>query len=227
MPKVSNTASLCRRLGYTFHQPALLDAALTHRSAGIPNNERLEFLGDSVLNLVIADALLKRFPEKWEGELSPLRSMLVKGESLAAIAFELDLGTYMILGPGELRSGGHRRASILADALEAIMGAVFLDGGFKAATSVILSLYGDKLDHAAMQGSGVDCKTRLQERLQSEKKPLPTYTLTHVSGEDHEQMFHVKCEVIGMKLTGEGKGMNRRKAEQAAADDFLKQWEKR
>lgn len=224
MVKGSKFLKLCDRLGYSFQQAYLLEIALRHRSVGLPNNERLEFLGDAVLNLVISDALLKQFPEKWEGQLSPLRATLVKGECLAAIAFELDLGAYMILGPGELRSGGHRRASILADGLEALFGAIYLDGGYAAAAEVILGLYQDRLEQAGLTGASVDSKTRLQESLQAEKKPLPQYGLTRVTGEDHDQIFHVDCRVLGMRIIGQGSGVNRRKAEQAAASDFLEKW---
>ena len=216
-----NVQRLCRQLGYEFKLPALLKQALTHRSAGEKNNERLEFLGDSILNFVIANALFEAFPEHSEGELSPLRAYLVKGEMLAKIALELELGDCLHLGQGELKSGGFRRASILSDALEALFAAVFLDGGFAACQSTILKVYQSRLEDPQLFDNLKDPKTQLQEQLQAQKKPLPQYTMLKVDGDEHDQIFHVVCEVVGLKLRTEGTGDNRRKAEQEAAKKLL------
>lgn len=208
---------LCRRLNYEFKTPAYLKQALTHRSAHNKNNERFEFLGDSILSTVISHALFEQFPDQSEGQLSRLRAHLVKGEMLATIALELALGDYLILGQGELKSGGFRRASILADALEAIFAAVFFDGGFIAARDVILKLFESRLQDPDLNESLKDAKTQLQEYLQSRKSPLPEYTLSRVIGEEHDQVFYVKCEVSALNLFTEGHAETRRKAEQIAA----------
>ncbi len=216
-----NLQRLSRRLGYEFKTWGLLKRALTHRSAGVENNERYEFLGDSILNFVISSTLFIRFPEQTEGELSRLRSFLVRGEMLAEIANEISLGDYLYLGTGELRSGGFRRASTLADALEAVIAAVFLDGGLVASQELILTLYCSRLD---MQGGNLkDAKTQLQEYLQAHKKPLPIYDLLKIEGEEHEQIFHVVCKISGIKQTAIGRGASRRKAEQDAASLLLQQ----
>ena len=214
---------LCKRLDYQFIHPSHFKQALTHCSVGEINNERLEFLGDSILSLVIANALYEQFPEKSEGELSRLRAYLVKGEMLAQIAKEIELGDCLYLGQGELKSGGFRRNSILADALEALFAAVFLDGGLAAAEHVILSLYHTRLHEKTLTNNLKDAKTQLQEYLQAQKKPLPNYRLIKVEGEEHEQTFYVSCELpsLGMKSTGEG--TNRRRAEQLAAKGILLQ----
>ena len=213
---------LCKRLGYEFNNPAYLKQALTHCSVGNVNNERLEFLGDSILSFVIANALFEKFPNHSEGQLSRLRAFLVKGEMLAKIAMELELGDYLYLGQGELKSGGFRRASILADALEAILAAVFLDGGFPASQQVILNLYKTRLNDQQLHDNLKDAKTQLQEYLQAQKYSLPEYTLTKIDGEEHDQVFHVKCDVAGLKISTNGHGENRRKAEQQAAIQLLK-----
>jgi ribonuclease-3 len=203
----------------------LAETALTHRSAGSSNNERLEFLGDAILGFVIADYLYANFPDADEGELSRLRAGLVKGDSLAQIAKQLDLGQYLNLGAGELRSGGHSRGSILADAVEALFAAVYLDGGYLEARRVILELFEDKLSRLSKKSQQKDPKTRLQELLQSRKNPLPTYTIISITGEQHEQCFTVTCRVDELNIITEGTGSSRRKAEQDAASRFLRRIE--
>ncbi len=216
-----NLPRLCRRLDYEFKEPSFLKRALTHRSASSTNNERFEFLGDSILSMVISHALFEQFPDQNEGHLSRLRAHLVKGEMLAKIALELELGDYLYLGQGELRSGGFRRASTLADALEAIFAAVFFDGGFKAAQHVILNLFQSRLDDPDLNDTLKDAKTQLQEYLQSKKSALPEYTLINVVGEEHEQMFYVQCDVAGLNQSTQGHAETRRKAEQIAAKQLL------
>lgn len=213
---------LCRRLNYKFQNPAYLKQALTHRSAGSENYERFEFLGDSILSFVIANELFQHFPSQSEGQLSRLRSFLVKGEMLAEIAKELSLGDFLYLGQGELKSGGFRRASILADALEAVFAAIFLDGGITVAREVILNLYQSRLQDPNLNDCLKDAKTQLQEYLQAEKYALPEYILTQVEGDEHDQMFYVTCTVEGIHHIAYGEGPNRRKAEQLAAQSLLK-----
>ena len=213
---------LCRRLDYEFKTLTYLKQALTHCSAGIQNNERFEFLGDSILSTVISYALFEKFPAQNEGHLSRLRAHLVKGDMLATIALELDLGEYLYLGQGELKTGGFRRASILSDALEAVFAAVFFDGGFTEAQRVILHIYETRLNDAGLHDSLKDPKTQLQEYLQSKKSPLPEYTLTKVVGEEHDQVFYITCDVPGLKST-HGHAETRRKAEQIAAKQVLQQ----
>lgn len=217
----NNVQRLHRRLGYEFKNPTFLKQALMHCSMGIVNNERLEFLGDSILSFVIANVLFEKFPEDSEGQMSRLRAFLVKGEMLAKIAMELELGDYLYLGQGELKSGGFRRASILADALEAVFAAVFLDGGYEACQQVILKLYHSRLSDSHLHENLTDAKTQLQEFLQSKKLALPEYTLTKIIGEEHEQVFHVLCEVASLKVSTHGHGPNRRQAEQLAAKQLL------
>ncbi len=212
---------LCRRLDYEFKTLAYLKQALTHRSASSKNNERFEFLGDSILSTVISNALFEQFPDQNEGQLSRLRAHLVKGEMLAKIALELELGDYLILGQGELKTGGFRRTSTLADALEAVFAAVFLDGGFTAAQQVILKLFQSRLEDPDLNDTLKDAKTQLQEYLQSKKMTLPDYTLTKVAGDEHDQVFYVKCDVAALKLSTEGHAETRRKAEQIAANLIL------
>lgn len=214
---------LCRRLNYQFQKPAVLKQALTHCSVGSDNYERFEFLGDSILSFVIAHQLFNQFPLQSEGQLSRLRSFLVKGEMLAEIAKELSLGDFLYLGQGELKSGGFRRASILADALEAVFAAIFLDGGIAAAQDVILGLYRSRLDDPNLNDCLKDAKTQLQEYLQAEKYSLPEYTLTKVEGDEHDQIFYITCAVEGIKQISYGNGPNRRKAEQLAARSLLEQ----
>ncbi len=206
---------------YTFNDIALLDSALTHRSAASNNNERLEFLGDSVLGLVISTELYKRFSDIDEGVLSRLRASLVKGETLAEQAKEINLGEYIQLGGGELKSGGFRRASILADAFEAVIGAIYLDGGIKAATKFILSQFQTRLNKVNPGEVSKDPKTRLQEYLQARSLPLPVYTVISIEGESHQQTFTVKgqADVIAHEIKGTGK--SRRYAEQQVAQKIL------
>jgi ribonuclease-3 len=208
---------LCRKLQYEFNDISLLKQALTHRSLGSINNERLEFLGDSILSFVIARTLFGLFPEKSEGQLSYLRAYLVKGDMLAEIATELQLGDFLYLGQGELRSGGHRRISILADALEAIIAAIFLDGGMEQSQALILRLYDSRLKDKSLPDTLKDAKTQLQEFAQGKKMPLPLYTLDKVEGEGHNQLFYVTCILVKLNQTAHGVGNTRRKAEQEAA----------
>lgn len=209
------------KLGYSFSDPGLLSLALTHRSAPGQSNERLEFLGDAVLDIVVSEMLYHRFPASDEGELSRLRAHLVKDSSLSRLATELGVGDYVELGGGEQKSGGHRRQSILADALEAIFGAVYLDAGFAAAVDVIHRAYGDRFTEFPDPTSLKDAKTRLQEWLQSRGRGLPEYALSGTRGEAHRQQFTVLCRLRddGREVTGEGS--SRRRAEQAAAAAML------
>lgn len=208
------------KFGYRFTDGRLLEAALTHRSAGSINYERLEFLGDAILNFIIAEEIYQRFPQAHEGELSRLRASLVKEETLAQLARYLELGQHLILGQGEQKSGGHRRASTLADALEALIGAVYLDGGFAACREMIVSLYRERLDAASPSTDLKDPKTRLQEYLQSRRLPPPLYNVLEISGEAHAQTFRMECVVQGREST-QGTGSSRRRAEQDAAEKML------
>lgn len=200
---------------------SLFELALTHRSCGKKNNERLEFLGDSILNFVIADDLFARFPKAKEGELSRLRARMVKGVTLSEVARELGLGDYLRLGSGELKSGGYRRDSILADAVEAIIGAIYLDTDMETARGFILSWFKERLDKLDLNESMKDSKTRLQEFLQSRRLALPEYELMNVEGEAHEQTFYIDCRVEGFKKAEKGIGSSRRQAEQEAAKNAL------
>lgn len=206
-----------RRLNYHFVDKNLLQMALTHRSAATNHNERLEFLGDSVLNFVIASSLYDRFPSAREGELSRLRAKLVKEDTLADLGRELQLGSYLVLGSGELKTGGSRRDSILADGVEALLGAVLRDGGFQACQQLILEIYKERLDEVQPHDGLKDPKTRLQEFLQSRREALPAYDVTVVDGEAHSQLFTVRCQIQALSEPIIGKGASRRKAEQAAA----------
>jgi ribonuclease-3 len=207
--------------GYAFLQPALCHAALTHRSAGADHNERLEFLGDSILNCSVALLLFDAHPEADEGVLSRLRATLVSGDTLAQVAQQLGLGEHLRLGPGELKSGGFRRASILADTLEAILGAIFLDSGFDSAAAVVKRIMGPRMATLPSAGLLKDPKTRLQEALQAHGLALPVYTLTAVTGDAHAQSFTVTCEVPIFELAAVGEGASRRRAEQLAATKAL------
>jgi ribonuclease-3 len=219
--KTSNP--LCVRLGYEFGQSQLLTRALTHRSYAPDHNERLEFLGDSVLGCVIAKHLYTAYPQLSEGELSRLRSNLVKEETLATLAQQLDLGSHLKLGEGERKSGGFRRPSILADAMEALFGAVLLDGGFAAAEKVMLGLFVPYLANVDVQTLGKDAKTLLQEYLQGKRIPLPTYNIIATEGLAHEQSFQVECVIPALKITTRGEGSSRRNAEQQAAQAAYRQ----
>jgi ribonuclease III len=204
--------------GYVFRQPELLRQALTHRSFGAPHNERLEFVGDAVLNCVVGTTLFERFPSLPEGDLSRMRAGLVNKDTLAQVARQRGLGPAILLGDGELKSGGADRSSILADALEALFGAVFLDGGFDAARDAIVACYADVLRDADPASIGKDPKTRLQEWLQARRRPVPDYVVTATRGEAHEQQFTVECRIPAMSIVATGEGASRRVAEQAAAE---------
>jgi len=208
-------------INYRFTDPRLLHDALTHRSLGARNNERLEFLGDSVLNLVVSSRLFERFPDAQEGDLSRMRARLVRGLSLADIALRLDLGRQLHLGESELKSGGFRRASILTDAFEATLGAIFLDGGYEACRGAILELFDPLIDKLPSAEDLKDPKTRLQEWLQGRARPLPGYELIREEGADHAKKFYVKCTLPDDQTVVEAAGDSRRKAEQAAARQML------
>lgn len=211
------SSTLCGLLGHVFAQPQLLQRALTHRSYAPEHNERLEFLGDSVLGCVIAKYLYDSYPQLSEGELSRLRSNLVREDTLAALALQLDLGSHLRLGEGERKSGGFRRPSILADAMEALFGAVLLDGGFAAAEKVVLGLFVPYLAKMDVQTLGKDAKTLLQEYLQGKHIPLPVYSVVATQGQAHEQSFEVECTIPSLKISTRGEGSSRRNAEQQAA----------
>ena len=217
MRAVRDHDALCGQLGHVFAQPQLLQRALTHRSYAPEHNERLEFLGDSILGCVISQHLYRTFPNLSEGELSRLRSNLVREETLVTLAQQLDLGGHLRLGEGERKSAGFRRPSILADAVEALFGAVFLDGGYADAEKVVLKLYLPYLATVDTQTLGKDAKTTLQEYLQSKHIPLPTYAVVATQGEAHEQSFQVECVIPSFKITARGVGSSRRNAEQQAA----------
>ena len=219
----SPISTLETKLGYVFQQAELINLALTHRSANGKHNERLEFLGDSILSFVIADDLYHRFPKVNEGDMSRMRATLVRGNTLAELGREFGLGDYLKLGPGELKSGGFRRDSILADAVEAIIGAIYLDSDIEVARATVLSWYQSRLEAIKPGVSQKDPKTRLQEFLQGRRKPLPVYTVTNIKGEAHNQEFTVACDIAGIGAPVIGKGTSRRKAEQAAAETALEQ----
>lgn len=212
---------LARAIGYRFNREDLLEQALTHRSAGPSNNERLEFLGDALIGFVIAEALWARFPEADEGTLSRMRASLVKRETLAGLARGLELGDYLTLGGGELRTGGHTRDSILADAFEALLGAAYLDAGFAQARELVLCLFGGRLERTSETQSVKDPKTRLQEWLQAQRRPLPEYSVEAIGGDPHAQTFLVRCSLIDADLSTRAEGGTRRRAEQAAAEAML------
>jgi ribonuclease-3 len=212
---------LAERLGVRFSDPDLLARALTHRSHGAVNYERLEFLGDAVLSFVVAELLFRRFPAAAEGELSRYRASLVSGEALAAIAAGLGLGEQLRLGDGEMKSGGQRRGTILADALEAVFGAVYLDQGLDAARAAAERLFEGALAALPEAAALKDPKTRLQEWLQGHGHALPAYTVLEVSGEPHEQRFRVRCDIPGLALSAVADGSSRRRAEQEAAQRIL------
>ncbi|HST02137.1 MAG TPA: ribonuclease III [Usitatibacter sp.] len=224
--KVSDLADLESRLGHTFADPDLARQALTHRSFGTPHNERLEFLGDSLLNCAVATLLYERFPRLPEGDLSRLRAALVNQRSLAEVAAGLGLGEKLRLGEGELKSGGFRRPSILADALEALLGALFLDAGFDAVRKAVALVLAEKIESAAQKPVDKDPKTALQEHLQGRGLALPRYSVQKTEGEAHEQTFVVECRVDDLGLAASGTGASRRAAEQAAASEVLAQVEK-
>lgn len=213
---------LQEQLGYHFSDSKHLVLALTHRSAGRENNERLEFLGDALLNSTITQILFKQFPDEREGVLSRLRASLVKGKTLADIAREYDLSDFLIMGEGELKSGGFRRDSILADVVESIIGAIYLDGGARNCQSFIKRLFKSRLDTLSVNKHLKDPKTRLQELLQSRQMPLPTYTVVNIEGESHQQAFMVRCETTLLKEAPIARASSRRQAEKLAAEKVLK-----
>ena len=206
---------------YHFNDPSLLHQALTHKSHGRCNYERLEFLGDSILNLVVSTRLFELYPEASEGDLSRMRARVVRGKTLGDIALNLDLGRYLTLGAGEMKSGGFRRSSILADALEALLGAIFLDGGYSACRQVIAALCDPLIRNLPSAEELKDAKTRLQEWLQSRGRPLPVYELERREGADHASKFYVRCHLPDDRLQVLASGNSRRKAEQAAAGELL------
>jgi ribonuclease-3 len=208
---------LARILGYGFRDPALLRLALTHRSCGGTNNERLEYLGDALLGFLVADLLYRRFPGTDEGQLTRARASLVNREHLARLARELDLGPHLQLGEGERKSGGWRRDSILSNAFEAILGAVYLDGGLDHCRLLTERLFAESLSRISLSPVAKDPKTRLQEYLQGRGQPLPRYTLLHQDGDPHDQRFTVECAVAGLAEGVMAEGNSRRRAEQAAA----------
>ncbi len=208
---------LNKAIGYTFNDVALLQQALTHRSAAKKHNERLEFLGDAILGMVIGETLYKRFTDVPEGKLTRMRSTLVKGDTLAELAREACMGELLLLGPGELKSGGHRRSSILADAVEALLGAIYLDSGMEQVRDVISRLWESRIEKLDPNAHPKDSKTRLQEYLQGRKLPLPTYEVMSISGKDHAQTFEVCCKVENLDPPVVAMGNSRRKAEQEAA----------
>lgn len=214
-------AALSERLGHQFADASLLDAALTHRSARGAHNERLEFLGDAVFGLVVADELFRRRPHLHEGELTRARAALVRAESLAEIGAELGIGELLNLGEGELKSGGFRRASILGDTVEALVGAIYLDAGFAAAQAAVIRLLDARIDDLPESGEPKDPKTRLQEWLQGRGHGRPDYLLIESTGPDHQRTFRVACDVPALQLHAEACGDSRRRAEQAAASEVL------
>jgi ribonuclease-3 len=221
-----NIQSLEKILNYNFNDKNLLELALTHRSFQGKNNERLEFLGDSILNFIIAELLFKKFNASPEGDLSRLRSQLVKSATLSEIGILLNLGDYLILGEGELKSSGWRRPSILADSVEAIIGAVFIDGGIKASHNLIINWFKDRIDSINPNDIEKDSKSLLQELLQAKKIPLPDYNVISIEGEAHCQYFKVSCTIPKLGVTIEGEGSSRKIAEQGAAEEMLKNLKK-
>lgn len=215
-------------IGHRFARPDLLAQALRHRSAGTPHNERLEFLGDALVDLLIAEALYARWPQVDEGALTRARAELVRESSLAAIGRTLDLGPRLTLGPGEMKTGGHRRDSILADAVEAIVAAIYLDAGFDACRAAVLPWFEPAMAALPPPNKvGKDAKTRLQEWLQAKQRPLPVYALLAEEGDEHARIFHVNCTLAQPEVVTEGQGTSRRAAEQAAAEAALARIESR
>lgn len=220
-----NLERLQKKIGYQFNQITWLKQALTHRSAAVKHNERLEFLGDAILNFIIAEALYHQFPKCNEGELSRMRATLVREPTLAGLAREFELGDYMALGPGELKSGGFRRESILADCVEAIIGAISLDSSLEITSEIVQNWYKELLNQIKPGDNQKDPKTRLQEYLQGKHLPLPTYNVIDIKGEAHCQTFTVECTIQNIDCTFIGVGSSRRKAEQAAAENLLQELE--
>ena len=216
------TDSLLAFTGYKFKRGELLEQALTHRShSRSANNERLEFLGDSVLNLIISNFIYRRFETASEGRLSRIRASLVKQDTLARVARDIGLGDHILLGGGELKSGGFRRASILSDALEALIAAIYLDSDYAQAEKTVLHLFDDLLQAVDVGNSLKDAKTQLQEYLQGRQKSLPHYKVIQTNGKSHDQVFTVRCELTDLGLESDGSGSSRKKAEQQAAHNLL------
>lgn len=213
--------SLQSKLAYEFRDPTLLQRALRHCSAGKDNNERMEFLGDAVLGMIISQLLFETYPEASEGELSRLRASLVQQATLAELARDLQLGQYLSLGLGELKSGGANRDSILADAFEALVSALYLDGGFELCVAHVRGWFIPKLALKGPQSNSKDAKTRLQEYLQARKLPLPVYSIREIVGKDHLQRFHVDCKIVLLGEPETGSGGSRKEAEQKAAQKVL------
>jgi ribonuclease-3 len=218
---LSRPAALEKRLGHRFADPRLLEQALTHRSRGAENYERLEFLGDGVLGCAVADELYSRFPQLSEGKLTRLRASLVREEALAEVGKSLGISEHLRLGEGELAAGPEPRPSILADAVEAVLGAVFLDGGYGAARKAVLAAFGPLIDRLDPDRPAKDAKTRLQEMLQARHRRLPVYRVVGVQGEAHRQSFEVECSVAELNLAATGTGTSRQRAEQQAAKALL------
>jgi ribonuclease-3 len=213
--------------GHRFIDQGLLQQALTHRSAGPRHNERLEFLGDALVNLFVADALYQRWPKADEGVLTRARAELVRESALAGLARTMQLGEQLLLGPGEMKSGGHRRDSILADALEALVAAIYLDAGYTTCRDTVLPWFQPGIDALPSGKVGKDAKTRVQEWLQARQSPLPEYELIETMGEEHERSFRVRCSTRDPELQADGVGSSRRAAEQQAAIALLDQLEQR
>ena len=213
--------ALCKQLQVSFKEPALLQQALSHRSVGSNNNERLEYLGDAILSFVIAEVLFSKFSQAKEGKLSRLRALLVKGVTLAEIARELNLGEVLILGPGELKSGGYRRESILADAVESIIGALYLDSGLEQAKALILRLFDERLQAIDVNEVIKDPKTSLQELLQGRQQPLPLYSVSEIKTGSNQPAFEASCQVGLLNKVVIAQGSSHRKAEQKAAERVL------
>ena len=222
----NNIGQLQKRLGYQFIDPDLLTLALSHRSVAAENNERLEFLGDSILGLVVTDFLYREFPQAREGDLSRMRSHIVRGESLAEVAKQLALGPDLLLGSGEMKSGGHRRDSILGDTVEALIGAVYLDRGIEAAREIVIAWFKSFFDSALQAQPVKDAKTALQEWLQHRNKPLPDYQLVSTGGEAHSRLFTVSCKIAAVEAAMTATASSRRRAEQMVAEQLLEEVEK-
>lgn len=213
--------NLQRKIGYTFKDETLLKLALTHRSADKKHNERIEFLGDSILSFIIAEELYTRYPRSSEGDMSRLRATLVRGKTLAEMGREFGVGECIFLGPGEMKSGGARRDSILEDVMESMIGAIYLDSDMDQVKALVLAWYQSRLERFKPGQSQKDAKTQLQEFLQGRKKKLPVYSVTNITGEAHDQRFFVECAVQDMKKLFTGEGVSRRAAEQQAAQKAL------
>lgn len=218
-------SSLCEKIGYSFNDKALLLRAVTHRSFSSKSNyERMEFFGDSILNFIISEALCKQFPSASEGQLSRLRSSLVKGKTLAKIAREIDLSEHLVMSPPEMKRGGFKRDSVLADSFEAIIGAIYKDSGMPECHTFVMRWYASRLEELSLDDLGKDAKTQLQEFVQKSKMALPEYHVTSTEGQAHNQIFNVRCDVKDKEWSTEGRGESRRKAEQMAAKAMIEKF---